>query len=1056
MIKQVPKSYDTKDLESKIVQYWTESKAYEYTRDARRNGKDFYFIDGPPYTSGRIHLGTAWNKILKDVVIRYLRMTDHNVRDQAGYDMHGLPIEVQVEKEMGFKQKQDIKNFGMEKFISKCREFALKHKDTMTVQFKSLGVWLDWEKPYITITNDYINSAWWTIKRAHEQELLTRAERVLTWCPRCETALAEAEVEYWDETDHSIYVRFPVMGKENEYILIWTTTPWTLPADLAVTVHPDFKYVRVKYKKGESEEIFILVENRVDDIKDIGGFDDYEILDRINGQDLEGIEYIHPLMEEVPFHQQDHDIFYLHKVVLADYVTDDMTGCVHTAPGHGPDDFETGIRYGLPAFCPIDEAGVFTEEAGKYAGKFTKDTDEQIIQELWDKGLMLWNGKVTHRYGHCWRCKMPITYRATKQWFLKVTKVRDRMLEEISRIRWVPEWAGSSRQYQWVENTRDWCISRQRYWGIPLPIWLCNDCGHIMVIGEAKDLEGKEGYEPGMELHRPWIDNVKLTCTKCNKPVSRVLDVLDVWFDSAVCSWAQLNYPGQETEFKRWWPCNWITEAHDQTRGWFYSQLGASVIAFDKIPYESVLMHGHALDENGRPMSKSAGTAIDPLEVTEKYGVDSFRFYFLHASAPWEDIPFNINGVKNANRMLNILWNVYLFSTTYMALDKFDPDKNSFDEIKPHLKPEDRWLYSSIESLKATVTAELDEFNMHKVCRAIEYFVNEDLSRWYIRLVRDRLWIEAEDVNKLSAYRTIYDALLNLANILAPITPHISEEIYLNLNHSLPTIHAADWPTVKDNLIDTDLEDQMKTARDIVEAVFSARQKANLKLRWPCKRVIINADSENVQAAVTALNEIIKDQTNTKDVELLPPGEVWGEAEIEVQPQFKVLGPVFKDKSNAVAEALRQHDGQNLRDALATGKFELDIDGEKCGITPEMVKITQKLPENIIGAQFSGGLVYIDTELTPELRGEGFARELVRRIQEMRKELDLQVEDTIDTIALVSPELMNLIKDWNEYISTETRSKKFEVSHEATVEGKLVKDWEVNEENIKIGISKHE
>jgi isoleucyl-tRNA synthetase len=737
-------------------------------------------------------------------------------------------------------------------------------------------------------------------------------------------------------------------------------------------------------------------------------------------------------------------------------VTDDMTGCVHTAPGHGPDDFETGIRYDLPAFCPIDEAGVFTEEGGKYAGKFTKDTDEQIIQELWDKGLMLWNGKVTHRYGHCWRCKMPITYRATKQWFLKVTKLRDRMLEEISRIRWVPEWAGSSRQYQWVENTRDWCISRQRYWGIPLPIWLCGDCGHIMVIGEAKDLEGKEGYEPGMELHRPWIDKVKLTCTKCNKPVSRVLDVLDVWFDSAVCSWAQLDYPGKDTEFKRWWPCNWITEAHDQTRGWFYSQLGASVMAFDKIPYESVLMHGHALDENGRPMSKSAGTAVDPLEVTEKYGVDSFRFYFLHTSAPWEDIPFNINGVKNANRMLNILWNVYLFSTTYMALDKFEPDKNTFDAIKQHLKPEDRWLYSSIESLKKTVTSELDEFNMHKVCRAIEYFVNEDLSRWYIRLVRDRLWIEAEDVNKLSAYRTIYDALLNLAYILAPITPHISEEIYLNLNHSLSTIHATDWPLVHDELIDTELENQMKTARDIVEAVFSARQKANLKLRWPCKRVIINADSESVQAAVTALNDIIKDQTNTKDVELLPPGEIWGEAEIEIQPQFKVLGPVFKGKSNAVAEALRQHDGQQLKDALTTGKFEFEINGEKCEITPEMVKITQKLPEKIIGAQFNGGLVYIDTELTPELRGEGYARELVRRIQEMRKELDLQVEDTIDTIALVSSELQNLIKDWNEYISTETRSQKLEVSSEATVQGALVKDWEVNEENIKIGISKHE
>jgi isoleucyl-tRNA synthetase len=1055
MIKQVPKNYNPKELESKITKHWEDSKAYEYTREARANGKDFYFIDGPPYTSGAIHLGTAWNKILKDAVIRYLRMTGHNVRDQAGYDMHGLPIEVQVEKELGFKQKQDIKNFGMEHFISKCREFALRHKDKMTEQFKSLGVWLDWENPYITITNDYINSAWWTLKKAHEQNLLTRAERVLTWCPRCETALAEAEVEYWDESDHSIYVRFPVKDRKKEYILIWTTTPWTLPADVAVTVHPDFKYARVKYKKGDLEEIFILVENRVDDIKEIGEYDDYEILEKIDGQDLEGLQYVHPLQEEVPYHQQEHDIFYLHKIVLADYVTDDMTGCVHTAPGHGPDDFETGLRYDLPAFCPIDEAGVFTEEGGKYAGKFTKDTDEQIIQELWDKGLMLWNGKITHRYGHCWRCKMPITYRATKQWFLKVTMLRDRMLEEIMRIRWVPEWAGSSRQYQWVENTRDWCISRQRYWGIPLPIWLCDSCGHMIVIGEAKELNGQEGYKSGMDLHRPWVDKVKLKCPKCNESISRVMDVLDVWFDSAVCSWAQLDYPGQQDEFKRWWPCNWITEAHDQTRGWFYSQLGASVIAFNKIPYESVLMHGHALDSEGRPMSKSTGTAIDPLEVTEKYGVDAFRFYFLHASAPWEDIPFNITGVKNSNRMLNILWNVYLFSSTYMALDKFDPEQNTYDDLLSHLNPEDKWLYSSIETFKKKVTTEFEEFNMHKVCRAIENFINEDLSRWYIRLVRDRLWIEVEDINKLAAYRTIHDALLEIARIISPIMPYIAEEIYLNLDKSKPTIHACDWPLINENRIDSTLENQMTTIRNIVEAVFSARQKANLKLRWPCKRIIINGETEEVQSAVEALNDILRNQTNTKEVEILPPGQVWGEAKIDIQPQFKVLGPAFKDKAKTIVEALKHQDGQKIKDAFATGNFELEVAGEKVEITPEMVKITQRLPEKIIGAHFTGGLVYLDTEVTPELKAEGYARELVRRIQDMRKEMDLQVEDTINTTVQVGAELEGLFKNWYDYIKTETRSVELKITSETIVSGTFTKDWQVNDEKISIGLTKH-
>ncbi len=1055
MIKQVSKSYNPTELESKIAEYWTESNAYKYTREALKNGKDFYFIDGPPYTSGRIHLGTAWNKVLKDAVIRYLRMKEYNVRDQAGYDMHGLPIEVQVEKEMGFKQKQDIKNFGMDNFINKCREFALRHKDVMTEQFKSLGVWLDWENPYITITNEYINSAWWTLKRAHEQDLLTRAERVLTWCPRCETALAEAEVEYWDETDHSIYVRFPVKGKENEYILIWTTTPWTLPADVAVTVHPDFKYARAKFRKGEKEEILILVEDRLEDIKEIGEYDDYEVLDKIDGQDLEGMKYVHPLLEEVPYHQKAHeDIYYMHSVVLGDYVTADMTGCVHTAPGHGPDDFETGLRYNLPAFCPIDEAGVFTEEGGKYAGKFTKDTDKQIIQELWDKKLMLWNGEVTHRYGHCWRCKTPITYRATKQWFLKVTAIRDRMLKEIMRIRWVPDWAGSSRQYLWVENTRDWCISRQRYWGIPLPIWLCNDCNELIVIGGSDELVNQDGYEPGMDLHRPWIDHVKIKCPKCNKKIQRVVDVMDVWFDSAVCSWAQLGYPQKDAEFNRWWPCDWITEAHDQTRGWFYSQLGASVIAFNKIPYESVLMHGWALDKEGKPMSKSAGNAVDPLEITSKYGVDSFRFYFLRASAPWEDIPFNDIGVSNSNRMLNILWNVYLFCTTYMSLDNYDPNKKTYPDLKNDLQPEDRWLYSRLESLKKLVTSEFEEFNMHKICRALEHFINEDLSRWYIRLIRDRLWIESENINKLTAYQTLYDVLIDLSKLMAPITPHISEEIYLNLDGSTTTIHSTTWPKIDESRINRDLEAQMGVIREIVESVFAARQKANMKLRWPCKRIIIATEKELVQNALKSLENVLKDQSNTKHVELLPAGAAWGEAKLEVQPQFKVLGPAFKNKASGIGETLKQQDAGGVKSALKYGKYELEFDGDTFEITPDMVKITQQLPEHIIGGQFSGGLIYLDTELTAELKAEGFARELVRRIQEMRKEMDLQVEDNIYAVINLSSEMEQLVSNWTEYISKETRAVKLEISSTQNAKGQYIKDWDINDEKVKIGLTK--
>ncbi len=1055
MINQAPKKYEPETLEKAIMQYWSETDAYHKTKAHRAEGKDFYFNDGPPYTSGSIHLGTAWNKILKDTVIRYLRMNNYNVRDQAGFDMHGLPIEVRVEKEQQFKRKQDIIDFGIDNFINICKEFALKYKDTMTEQFKALGVWLDWEHPYITITNQYIESAWWTIKRAYDRDLLMRAERVLTWCPRCSTALAEAEVEYWDEEDYSIYVKFPLKDRENEYIVIWTTTPWTLPADIAVTLHPDFTYARAKVKKDDKEEIWLLLEERAQEVAERGGYELVEILETKQGEDLEGTSYVHPLKDEVPYHQEEHG-YNFYRVILDTYVTAEMTGCVHTAPGHGPDDFETGKRYDLPAFCPVDESGVFTEEAGKWAGIFTKDADQDILKLLWDKGLMISEDKIVHRYGHCWRCRSSITYRATKQWFLKVTELRDKMLEEISRIRWVPEWAGSSRQYAWVEGTRDWCISRQRYWGIPLPIWLCNDCGELMVVGSVNELKERAevGYEEGMDLHRPWIDNVKLKCPKCNTLQPRVPDVLDVWLDSAICSWAQLGYPQNKAEFERWWPTDWITEAHDQTRGWFYSQLGASVIAFDKIPYESVLMHGHALDETGRPMSKSRGTSVDLEAIIKQFGVDSLRFYIMRASAPWEDVPFSTDGVKNANRMLNILWNVYSFSTTYMALDKFDAEVTTFESIKNDLKLEDNWLYSRLEGLKKTVTTELDEYNLHKVCRAIEYFILEDLSRWYVRLIRDRTWIESTSPDKLSAYRTLYDALISIAKVLAPLTPFIAEEIYKNLDKALPSVHMEDWLKVNDELIDTTLEAHMQIIQDLSEGVLSGRQKAKLKLRWPCKRIIVNADNDEVVAAVSALEDILMAQTNTKTIEVIPPGEQWGESEIEVQPNLSTLGPIFKTNTGKVAEQIKSLDATELQELFAANKpYMLEFEGEQHELTPELVKLIQKIPEDIIGSDFQGGVVFVDAEITPELKAEGFARELIRRVQDMRKEMDLDVEENIKTLVKLSSELVPLFEKWHDYVRTETRSKELEIGV-PVIEGEFTKKWEIEGETLEIGISK--
>jgi isoleucyl-tRNA synthetase len=530
--------------------------------------------------------------------------------------------------------------------------------------------------------------------------------------------------------------------------------------------------------------------------------------------------------------------------------------------------------------------------------------------------------------------------------------------------------------------------------------------------------------------------------------------VLDVWLDSAVCSWAQLGYPENETEFNRWWPTNWIVEAHDQTRGWFYSQLGASVIVFDKIPYESVLMHGHALDETGRPMSKSRGTSVDPEVILKQFGVDSFRFYILRQSAPWEDIPFSPDGVKNANRMLNILWNVYSFSTTYMALDNFDHLTVTFDSVKNDLKPEDKWLYSRLEGLKKTVTSELDEFNLHKVCRAIEHFILEDLSRWYVRLIRDRTWIEKSSPAKLSAYRTLYDALVDTAKVMAPITPFISEEIYKNLDGNFLTIHMESWLKPNEDLIDTSLETHMNIIQNLSEGVLSARQKARLKLRWPCKRIIVSADEKDVVDAVNALEQILISQVNTKSVEVIPPGEQWGEFEVEVQPNLSTLGPIFKKDTGTAADQIKNLSPSELQSFFNEGKnYSFKFEGETYELTPELVKLSQQIPEDIIGSDFQGGIVFVDTEITDELKAEGYARELIRRVQDMRKEMDLDVEENIKTVVKLSDELKSLFDNWQEYICTETRSRELIIGAES-VEGEFTKEWDVEGENFEIGISK--
>ncbi len=1042
MIEPIERSIDLRKIEEEVQKFWQDNKIYEKQKEKIKNGKKYYFLDGPPYASGSIHLGTAWNKIIKDTILRFLALNGYNVRRQAGWDTHGLPIEVKVEKELGIINKREIEEkIGVENFIKACKDFALRHVEIMTRQFKRLGVWLDWDKPYMTLTDDYIESAWWTIRRAYEKGLLVRDFRVITTCPRCETALADAEIEYKNVVDPSIYVKFKVAGRENEYIVIWTTTPWTLIANLAISVHPEIEYAKVETKEG----ILILAKDLVHIVKDKFGLD-YKIVEIIKGKELEGLRYEHPLKEFINIKPKSEKAY---TVILADFVTlGEGTGCVHTAPGHGPEDFEACKKYGIEAICPVDERGVFTEEAGKYAGLKVKREDNVIIEDLEKVGALLYKGTIVHRYGHCWRCKTPIIYRATEQWFIKITELKEKMLEEIERVEWIPEWAGSARFRDWIKNAKDWTISRQRFWGIPLPVWICEKCGAIEVISSKKELEEKSGAKIE-ELHRPYVDKAMLKC-KCGGDMKRVKDVLDVWFDSGVAAWASLSYPKKKEEFEKWYPVDFITEGHDQTRGWFYSQLGCGLIALDEVPYRRVLMHGFTLDEKGEKMSKSLGNVIAPEEVIERYGADVLRFYVLWANKPWEDLKFNWKEVDVVNKMFTVLWNVFVFATTYMSLDKFDPLKHGFSTETLSFTSndyliEDKWIVSKINSLIEEVSEEFNNLQLQRVTRKLYDFILEDLSRWYITLIRPRTWIEHESKEKTAAYKALFETLSKLLVLLAPIVPHISEYLYqrfLKPFTKKESIHLENWVKAEKEKIDKELENDMIIVREIIDAVASAREKARIKRRWPVKRIILKTEDNNVIKAAENLKELIKRQANTLNFEIV---EKFGKKKL--LPNMPALGKEFRSKAKELAKIIESL-SEDVIPILEKG-YEIEINGEKVVIKKEHVKIVEELPENIVSESFTQGTVYIDTEKDEEILSLGYAREIVRRIQEMRKELDLNIEAYIEARVEVEEEIARYLESQKDYIARETRAKILKigkVQHEG-----YKKEWKIG--NIKAVIS---
>jgi len=1059
-VKEVTRSYDARAIEAAVQEHWRTEHTYESVKACHISDPPFFFVDGPPYTTGNIHLGTAWNKILKDSILRFHRMCGKNVIARAGYDMHGLPIEVRVEQELGFKSKKEIEKFGIGEFIEHCRSFAEKNRDLMSEQFMALGVWLDFEDPYQTIKPEYIEAAWWTIKRASEEGMLERGYRVVNWCPRCATAIADAEVEYWDETDPSIYVKFPVAEGEREYLVIWTTTPWTLPANVAVAVHPDMTYARVRaVKDGEEEELWI-AEDLIEPALKKGRYQDYQVLEKKTGRELTGMTYQSPLAHLVPLQRQIE-----HRVVTADFVAAENTGLVHIAPGHGWDDYVLGQKENLAIVCPVDASGHFTEEAGELACIFVKDADEKVLAEL--GGHLMSRDKVVHRYGHCWRCKTPIIFRATEQWFLKASEIKEKMLREVGEVTWYPEWAGSARFHDWIKEARDWCISRQRYWGIPIPIWQCGSCNATRVIGTLNELEGASGIRLP-DPHRPYVDEIMLPCS-CGGSMHRVEDIFDVWFDSAVASWATLGFPGRRDAFDRLWPADFITEGQDQTRGWFYSQLGASTIAFGRSPYRSVLMHGFALDAEGRKMSKSLGNVVTPDEVISQQGVDVLRLYVLSTSAPWDDLKFNWEGVRTVNRAINIFWNVYRFPLPYMILDGFAPaaveghwSPGYLAGKFPSLADEDRWIISRCNSVAVQVDAAMKECQLHKATRALISFVLDDLSRWYVQLVRPRMWLEGESLEKQQAYETIYYVMRRLVQLMAPFTPHITEEVYKNLRLHAETksVHMLGWFSGDAPLRDEPLEAAMDVVRSFDEAQANARQAGKRKLRWPVSECVVANATPDVKHAIETLNTICCDRANARAVRVLegPYDRVKWTAE----PVMKVLGPKFGKDAPKVKALILSMDANQMKLVLDEGESITLDDGEKgYDIDAGCVTFAEKLPENVFSAPINGATVYVDTNLSPSLEAEGYAREVIRRVQEMRRQLDLAVDDFIVAYGVISdPRICGLVRDqWLKGIMEEVRAKVLVLrtpDEPAEMAGpwQLEKDWDLEGLPIILAISR--
>ncbi len=988
MIQEVKGQYNPAAIEEKQRQFWEKNRIPHKLSQFLKGRKKFYLLDGPPYVNATAHVGHIKTRAVKDIYVKLRAMQGFNAWMQPGFDTHGLPIENMVEKSLNLSSKKDIEKYGVDKFIETCKKFATGNEKEWLGLYKLLGDFRGWFEPYLTYENYYIESAWWTVKQLAAKGMLVQGDKPIFWCPHCETALAGYEVSdsYADVKDPYIYVKFPIKGKQNEYIVVFTTTPWTLAGNVAIAVHPDEYYVRVRVGK----ETLIIAEKRAESVlKDLVKTD-YEVLEKFLGKELEGLRYLPvldvPSQQKLSKEETAHRIYlsipvlksksYKHGLLEKAKVSKEEffnfvnagegSGAVHTAPGHGPEDHYIGQHYKLPTVSPVDELGKFTADGGEFRGMFVKDADKIIAEKLQKKNLLLHFGWVTHAYPLCWRCKSPLIYRVSKQWFLSIDSIKSKMIKENKKVRWLPEF-GRERFHNWLVDAVDWCISQQRYWGIPLPLWICEKCGKISVVGSAKELQEKSNKKlpKDFDLHKHVVDKILLTCDICKSTMRRVPDTMNVWFDSGIAAWASLGYPYRNKElFENLWPTDFISEAQDQIRGWFYSLMFCGVAAFNKSPYDSVGLLGWVLDAKGEKMSKSLGNVVWATEAFAKLGADILRLYYCWEVAPWEIQNFSFKTAEEVRRALNILWNSYSFFTTYA-------DK----EFKPNivwLRTEDRWILSKVNSLITEVTEHFEKFELHHAGRKLTNFVVSDLSRFYIKLIRDRVWVTEKGRDKQVALSTLYKVLVTLSKLFAPITPFISEEIYQNLVYNFDkkapqSVFQSGWPKIDKRLINKDLEQKISVAQEMIEACQSARQQAKIKLRWPISEVVIGwtglkvtteLDAKLLKETMQELNDLLKFMCNAKKISY----------------------------------------------------------GNKMDNSVEITTDTFKL--------------WIPKTLDKKLLEEALIREVIRKVQSMRKENSFNVKETI-TLSL------NSSKEVNEILSKSTKLLSKEVGAKKVSVGKL-------------------